>query len=306
MYTSDPASRAGVLRSRILNVLVYVETDPLVGGPANLWDKLERVFAACEAIPAFDSIPEVVLGKAQSLPFGDNTVDAVVTDPPYYDNIFYNVLADSFYSWKRMAFRDIEPNLFAKELTNDTDELVASKMRQGSSAAAHEWYCRELTTALSEGCRVLKPDGIMSFVYGHSSLLGWEAIVRSFRGCGLLVESVEPLSIERRQRPRAMRSEAVNTCIVIVAKKALHALDVISLESLKSQFKAKTFGMIDPLRAAGWADADVGMALFANAVGLLARVSHVEGYTDQKALISCEETIRSAVPGFSMQKRKSI
>jgi putative DNA methylase len=284
----------------------YAETDPFVEGPANLWDKLKRIVSAVESVPIFENVPEISVGSAQDLDLPDNSVDAIVTDPPYYDNIFYNILSDCIYSWKRLLFSEKHPTLFGADKTSEDDELVSSKVRQGSSVAAHEWYCAELTKALSEFARVLKNDGIISFVYGHSSLLGWEAIVRGFKASGLHIETVEPLSIERRQRPRAMTSDAVNTCIVIVARKRLHALTTTSMDEFRRLFLSRTSGLAENLIKAGWLEADVGMALFANAVGILATCSSVAGVKDLDILRQMALEIQTGLPSFEMQTRGSI
>ncbi len=56
--------------------------------------------------------------------------------------------------------------------------------------------------AINEAARVLKPDGVFSFIYSHSSFNGWEALIRAYRPTNLFITSVQPLSIKRRQRPR--------------------------------------------------------------------------------------------------------
>lgn len=284
----------------------YAEVDALGKGPANLWDKLKRIVLAAEAIPIFRQTPTIHHGQAQRLPLKDGEVDAIVTDPPYYDNIFYNILADCIYSWKRLGLSNIGADLFKLEQTDAINELVASKQRQGSSVAAHDWYCQQLTLALSEAARVLKPDGVISFVYGHSSILGWAAIVTSFRASGLIVERVEPLSIERRHRPRAMTSEAVNTCVVIVAKKRAFPLSEIHLEDVLSHIAARQSELLNTLNGAGWSEYDAGMALFATAAGELACHLPPKGVDDTDLLKACELRVTSSLPGFSMQKRSSI
>ncbi|MCW9682523.1 DNA methylase, partial [Dolichospermum planctonicum UHCC 0167] len=42
----------------------------------------------------------------------DNSVDAVITDPPYYGTIPYADLSDFFYIWQRRVLNDIFPELF--------------------------------------------------------------------------------------------------------------------------------------------------------------------------------------------------
>src|SRR5207249_4934666 len=41
----------------------------------------------------------IILGSATQLPLAEGSVDAVVTDPPYYDNVMYGECSDYFYVW---------------------------------------------------------------------------------------------------------------------------------------------------------------------------------------------------------------
>ncbi|MBB3175536.1 putative DNA methylase [Endobacter medicaginis] len=284
----------------------YVETDCLENGPANLWSKLSRIIGAIESTPKFDHLPSVSKGRAQELPFESASFDAIVTDPPYYDNMFYNILSDFFYAWKRLALAPIFPDSFAATRTDEDDELVASSIRQGSSDAAHDWYCEALGRALSEAARVLTDDGVLSFVYSHSSLRGWLAIVSAFRSSGLHIDTVEPLSIERRQRPRAMTSEAINTCVVLVARKQLSAPAPANLADIRARVVTdlETYGL--PLENAGWASEDIGLALFSRAASYLANAKAVIGHDDELVLDGLSGIIKERYQSFKLQKRKSL
>ena len=196
----------------------FNETDPVANGPSNLNAKLKRIIEGAKAIKKLPNKGHVNHAIAQSLPYKDKMFDSIVTDPPYYDNIFYTVLADNFYAWKRILLKYVEPELFRNENTDFEYELVASSKRSKSGDKAHKDYCDNLNKAINEASRVLKDDGVMSFIYSHSSILGWEAIIRAFRYSPMVFTSVQPLSIERKQRPRAVRSEAVNTCMAFVAR----------------------------------------------------------------------------------------
>jgi putative DNA methylase len=285
----------------------YVETDPLLSGPANLWDKLERIVAGVSATPGFAVRPTVHQGSAQRLPFVADTFDAVITDPPYYDNLYYNVLADFFYAWKRPVLEGLCPELFSGRQCGEEAELVASQFRHGDHETAHEWYCSQLTKCLQEVTRVLKPEGILSFVFAHSSLAAWEAIVRSFRHSGLVLSSAEPLSIERRQRPRAMTSEAVNTCIVIVGRKSKLPSSTADIAAVMGDVRSRARTMGPRLREYGWHEGDIGMAVFAQGVVALANASRVSGVrSDAEALQRLGEMVRALVPDFKLQDRQSL
>ncbi|MGL4503036.1 MAG: DUF1156 domain-containing protein, partial [Planktothrix sp.] len=59
----------------------------------------------------------------------DNSVDAIVTDPPYYSTIQYAELSDFFYVWMKRTLGDIFPDLFWSELTDKDREAVANPSR---------------------------------------------------------------------------------------------------------------------------------------------------------------------------------
>lgn len=284
----------------------YVETDPLLSGPANLWDKLGRIEKAVGVLESPATPVRVLQGFAQDLPFDDCYFDAIVTDPPYYDNIFYGVLADFFYAWKRLALSVVEPDLFRNPSTNVDRELVASTKRNGANA--HEKYCKELEKAISEAARVLRPDGAFSFVYSHSSLQGWEALVRAYRKAPLQITSVQPLSIERKQRPRAMSSVAVNTCLVFVAHKCSEEKPSREIGDLKKRLQKISMGeFVDGLEESGWHEQDIAIATFAQGVAMTANSRGVNGCGDDfEVLRALEEVVKMRFPAFAVKKRRSL
>ena len=283
----------------------FNETDPVASGPSNLNGKLNRIIKGVESIEKLPRKGRVVHAVAQKLPFEDNTFDAIVTDPPYYDNIFYTALADNFYSWKRLLTKHIEPKLFKNKNTDFDHELVASSKRNGERA--HEEYCNNLKKAVGEASRVLKDDGVMSFVYSHSSLLGWEAVIEAFRHNRMVLTGVQPLSIERRQRPRAMKSEAVNICIAFVARNSKQPKRPINIIKLERQFRDVVDGeFANYLRRAGWHDEDIAMGLMAKGVAIVSNAKYIERTEDTAALLKLEHLIRKKCPKFRLSKRKSI
>jgi putative DNA methylase len=285
----------------------YVETDQVLSGPANLWSKLDRIVNGVTSIPQFPNRVHVQQGYAQKLPYPDHYFDAIITDPPYYDNIFYSVLADFFYVWKRPILNLVQPELFSSPITDSSHELVASTKRSGAAQKAHLDYCQQLSLALQEAARVLKPDGIFSFVYSHSSLQGWEAIIKAYRTTNLLITSVQPLGIERKQRPRAMTSEAINTCIVFIARPWDGQRQVISLNELCIELREKFLNFALGLIEVGWKEADAGLAAFANTVGMVANAKAVsDNINDLEALRILASIVQEKLPTFSIKDRKSL
>jgi len=286
----------------------YAETDQLLSGPANLWDKLKRIVRGIKSFENCVGRINIQHAHAQELPFEDNFFDAIVTDPPYYDNIYYSILADFFYSWKKPLLSRIEPTLFQKETTDYHYELVASSRRVSPGCSPHEEYCQELCKAFHEAARVLKSDGVFAFVYSHSSVNGWEAVIRAYRQSKFFISSVQPLSIERRGRPRAVMSQAVNTCMAIVARTSDESKKPISIAELleKTNKFCDNFGKA-LISQSGWSQPDAGLAVMACAVGLLANASLITGIdTDANALIAASKVVKSYFPEFVIKVRDSI
>jgi putative DNA methylase len=62
--------------------------------------------------------------SATSIPYPDNHFDAVLTDPPYYDNIMYADLSEFFYVRLKTGIGNSYPELFATSLVPRTMSLV--------------------------------------------------------------------------------------------------------------------------------------------------------------------------------------
>lgn len=286
----------------------YAETDQLLRGPANLWDKLKRIVKGVKSFENCSGNITIKNAYAQELPFENNYFDAIVTDPPYYDNIYYSILADFFYAWKKLLLDKVEPELFKKDITDYKHELVASSRRVKDGESAHDEYCNQLYMAFNEAARVLKKDGVFTFVYSHSSINGWEAIVRAYRQSPFLISSVQPLSIERKGRPRAVLSKAVNSCMTIVARKSNGAKKPISIDEviIKTDEYINNFGKLLKEKS-GWTESDAGLAVIACVVGLIANASIVTGIeSDVETLLLVSKTIKKEFPEFTIKVRDSL
>lgn len=286
----------------------YAEIDPVLNGPANLGSKLNRIVAGVEF--AAGRVPaDVRIGEAQHLPFASESFDAIVTDPPYYDNLYYTVLADFFYAWKKPVLSIIDPELFRNPSTDRDVELTASVQRSGSRNEAHEKYCSDFAAAISEAERVLKPNGVFALVFSHSATRGWDAVVRAFQRSSLRVTAVQPLSIERRQRPRAVSSEAINTCLAFVSHKDdVHEKAEVELEHVIGQLEyiAKSDFSTD-LKRAGWCDEDIALAVFAQGIGMLCNGSSVAGHDDPHAAIcGVAAAVKEWHPKLTVSDRRSL
>jgi len=158
--------------------------------------------------------------SATRLPYPDNCFDAILTDPPYYDNIPYSDLSDFFYVWLKRTVGHLYPELFSTPLTPKASEIVADAVRQNGANFARQFFEKNLTLAFRECARVLKPDGVAVIVYAHKSTAGWETVINALLDSGLVVNAAWPLNTEMESRLNANETAALASSIYIVARKA--------------------------------------------------------------------------------------
>lgn len=103
----------------------YVETNPFGGGSGN-WDScVEWVWKYIEhGASTADRPADVRRGTATQLPYEDRYFDAIVTDPPYYNNIAYAELADFFYVWLKRTSAGLYPTILGSPVTPKDLEIV--------------------------------------------------------------------------------------------------------------------------------------------------------------------------------------
>ena len=162
----------------------------------------------------------VTHASATRLPYPDAFFDAVLTDPPYYDNVPYSYLSDFFYVWLKRTVGHLYPDLFSTPLTPKSGEIVAYSQGEGGFEAGKRFFEEQLAAAFRESARVLKPGGVAVVVYAHKSTAGWETVINALLDCGLVVSAAWPLNTEMESRLRANESAALASSIYIVARKA--------------------------------------------------------------------------------------
>jgi adenine-specific DNA methylase len=116
----------------------------------------------------------------------DESVDLVLTDPPYFDNIAYGELSDFFLPWLQQLTAAPE----SRAASASTHTVLGGSRHDAASAAA---FGTSLGQCFREIARVLRADGRVVFTYQHSTSAAWGALAGALAAAGLRPVQVFPL-----------------------------------------------------------------------------------------------------------------
>ena len=102
-------------------------------------------------------------------------MDAIVTDPPYFDNLDYGELSDFYYQWLRIALNRKGP-FDRTHSINDSDLATIAGLGRD---AGH--FGDELSQVLKEALSNLKPTGVLAFSYHHAKSKAWQCLADALR-----------------------------------------------------------------------------------------------------------------------------
>jgi putative DNA methylase len=131
-------------------------------------------------------------------PIETNSVDLVLTDPPYFDNLSYSELSDFYHVWLRTLLgADYVGN-------NQTHTPMGAALfggkRLGSGRHAHRkaLFTATLTKVFAECHRVLRPEGSLAFTFHHKSPDAWDCLGSALLTAGFAIDEVVPVRSEGR------------------------------------------------------------------------------------------------------------
>ena len=170
----------------------------------------------------------VIIGPAQDTDLPSASVDTIVFDPPYHNNVNYAELSDFFYVWlKRTAGYVLGDSQMGPHLTDKVNEAIASPARfrheaqdSGKSAAALATrdYENKMAEIFRECRRVIKPEGIMTVMFTHKSTDAWDALTVALIESGFGITRTWPVKTEADSSIHIMDRAAARSTILLVCR----------------------------------------------------------------------------------------
>ena len=154
----------------------------------------------------------------------NSSVDAIITDPPYYATIQYAELSDFFYVWQRRVLGDIFPNLYLTELTDKDREAVANPSRFRNMGTppeklANKDYEAKMALTFAEHYRVLRDDGVMTVQFNHKESGAWDVLAKSLIDAGFEITASWAVSTENPRNLHQAKKNSVSSTVLLVCRK---------------------------------------------------------------------------------------
>ena len=160
---------------------------------------LEYMSGSCHSThrPQTDAGPSVVdvrRGSGEKSGLKSKSIDLILTDPPYFDNLNYGEMADFYYAWLRPILMHDYPREFApldcvtiqERIRGNGDEDAVSRFTEG------------LARVFAECRRVLKKDGLMALTFHHRRREPWQALHTALTEAGFAIVQITPVRSEGR------------------------------------------------------------------------------------------------------------
>lgn len=205
------------------------------------------------------------------------SVDLILTDPPYYDNLPYSELSDFYHVWlKRFQLESYSGN---DQGQTPHKESLYVRRSQDALKDDHKRFADGLTRIFTECNRVLKDTGLMVFTFHHNDPKAWEVLATAIIGAGFQVTSVFPVRSEGQSQfhsaERNLKWDVVFTCRKCGEGTDLSQEGEIELLD-KVRVEAEALKWVGILKAEGLAfsKADEGSLRRGFLVKLLSRLRH--------------------------------
>ena len=202
-------------------------SDPRVA--AEVTGKSEKVYPA-----DLLSNADVFCGTSTDLSrMVDESVDLVITDPPFGGLLHYSELADFFYVWLRLVLKDKYPDYFTADYTPKSLEAVANRAREPEDPDG--FYQRLLTECWREAGRVLKQSGILTFTFHHSEDEPWVAVLESLFDAGFYLVATYPIRSDETKGDGEFGSKTIEYDIIHVCRKRYEEQSPVSWARMRRE-----------------------------------------------------------------------
>lgn len=194
---------------------VYARNEHIEGRFVSSWEELRQtargVWLLCRDSSFLPEIPS-------------ESVDFVITDPPYFDSIHYSELSNFFYVW--LACLIEHPCFGLEHVPTEAEAIVNNGMKKGEQE-----YQQLLRAVFTESGRILKRTGKLIFTFHHTNWKAWWTMLTAITESGFRIVDSFPVLSEYKVNPHIRNKQALDMDLVLICEKRSLPFQPLSLET---------------------------------------------------------------------------
>ncbi|OQB28030.1 MAG: hypothetical protein BWY10_00834 [Chloroflexi bacterium ADurb.Bin180] len=284
----------------------FGELAACVSGAGLAWaiDNVLEAYEDIARLPRAEHVQPVTVtqGSATHLvDLGDQSVTAVVVDPPYADNVQYSELADFFYVWLKRTQGHRRPEWFSTYLSEHDQEAVVNLSRHREDdqekgearVKAHAFYQQLMTDIFRECHRVLRDDGVLTVMFTHKQQDAWANLFQSLIDAGFTISATWPVRTESQHSLHQANKNAAQSTVLLVARKREPGAERGYFdEAMQAEIRQAAQSTASRLKAEGLTAVDQLVGAFGPAMQVFTRYAAVK--TDTGEPVGVSQAIQAA------------
>ncbi|MGA9753279.1 MAG: DUF1156 domain-containing protein [Acidobacteriota bacterium] len=305
----------------------FAEMAPCNSGSGLDWaiDNVLEAYEGVANLPHHENAQpvDIFLGSATALPqIADESITAVIVDPPYADNVQYSELADFFYVWLKRTQGHRRPEWFATYLCENDQEAVVNITRHRENGArpskagmrdgkakdakvrANSFYQKLMGEVFAECRRILCDDGVLTVMFTHKKQEAWEALFQSLIEAGFTITATWPVKTESEHSLHQAKKNAAQSTVILVARKRDKGKGLgYFTEAMKEEIREKARATAQRLQSEGLNPVDQLVGAFGPAMEVYSQFDSVNTDTGQPVGVGqAIDEASSAVSAWRVQQ----
>lgn len=252
----------------------YPESNPFCGVAGSALNQLECVleYIESESVNPFSAV-FVNSSSGEKSQFDAKSINAVVTDPPYYDALAYADLSDFYYAWLKETIGEYYPLIFATPQTPKSDECTALGHHHNNNKSAAETHFEHKLTQIFDAIEVQTRD-IVSIMFAHQTTKAWTTLCNAILDARMNITGSWPIDTESKAGLKMDKAFLASS--VTVACRPSERKGFGDYNEVKAAIEENVAEEVESLYQLGFRGADLLTACFGQAVSEFGHYKTVE------------------------------
>jgi adenine-specific DNA methylase len=270
----------------------HVEVNPFIKGSGSLQTINSAILEGLKySMEKLSNHGQIKINN-QSMTTLNESVNLIVTDPPYFDDVRYAEFSEFFYSWERKALIKIF----------DLGEVPKSEeMSVGGWGRTNDFFFKLFALSSKRMNALLKNDGILVMFFAHSSVDAWDFVINSLQNAGFRITATWPVHTENTNNPLARGNASIMSSIIIVARKR-KSDKTGYIEEIKDEVRDHLMVRLDEFWKYGLRGADLTVSAMGATLDVITQYSDIKSYTGEMKIEDVLKLVQEQVAQYVLNR----